>query len=134
MSADSTDARLNLHPTPDAHKELQRQNDRLQLLLNLSNRITSNLELREVLRALSVNIREVMQCDAVAFSLRDAASGNFRVAALDFPRGKGLLKEGFLHIPGQNDPVVQALETLKPVIVSAVGAGDISRESYEVVV
>lgn len=134
MSVDSADARLSPNPTPDAHKELQRQHDRLQLLLNLSNRITSNLELREVLRALSVNIREVMQCDAVAFSLRDAASGNFKVVALDFPRGKGFLKEGFLHIPGKNDPVVRALDTLKPVIVSAAGAGDISRESYEIVV
>jgi len=33
---------------------LQRQNERLQLLLNLTSRITSNLDLREVLRAARV--------------------------------------------------------------------------------
>ena len=59
------------------------QNDRLQLLLNLTNRITSNLDLRELLRAISANIREVMQCDAVGISLPDPASGNFRLYALD---------------------------------------------------
>ncbi len=38
---------------------------RLQLLLNLTNRITSNLQLREVLREISANIREAMQCASV---------------------------------------------------------------------
>ena len=33
-----------------AQPDLQRQNDRLQLLLNLTNKITSNLDLREVAR------------------------------------------------------------------------------------
>ena len=41
-------------------EELQRQNDRLQLLLNLTSRITSSLNLREVLRAIAANIRQVM--------------------------------------------------------------------------
>ena len=44
----------------DAQAELQRQNSRLQLLLNLTGRITSNLELQELLRSISANIREVM--------------------------------------------------------------------------
>jgi uncharacterized protein YigA (DUF484 family) len=59
-------------------RELQRQNDRLQLLLNLTTRITSSLDLREVLRAIAANIREVMHADAVAVSLpscTDAATG-----------------------------------------------------------
>ena len=66
---------LNLRRAQAAHECLQHQNDRLQLLLNLTNRITSNLELRELLRAISANIREVMQCDAVVISLPDPAQG-----------------------------------------------------------
>jgi transcriptional regulator with GAF, ATPase, and Fis domain len=58
-------------------RNLQRQNERLQLLLNLTNRITSNLELREVLRATSANIRELMECDAVGIALIDAAGNPF---------------------------------------------------------
>jgi hypothetical protein len=37
----------------DADQSLRQQNDRLQLLLRLTNSITSNLELTEVLRAIA---------------------------------------------------------------------------------
>ena len=43
----------------DPQASLQRQNERLQLLLNLTSGITSNLDLREVLRAISANFREL---------------------------------------------------------------------------
>src|SRR5580700_4913528 len=49
---------LNLRRAQSAHACLQRQNERLQLLLNLSNQITSNLRPRELFRAVSANIRE----------------------------------------------------------------------------
>jgi formate hydrogenlyase transcriptional activator len=55
--------------------QLERQNERLQLLLNLTTRITSNLDLREVLRAIAANIRVVIHADAVAVSLPDPTSG-----------------------------------------------------------
>src|SRR3989475_12702838 len=48
-----------------AEQALSVQNDRLLLLLKLTNQITSKLELRELLRAISANIREVMDCDVV---------------------------------------------------------------------
>ena len=82
-----------------AEQALTVQNNRLQLLLKLTSQITSNLELREVLRAISSNIREVMDCDAVHISLPDVASGEFRVYALDFPEGKGFVKEEMLITP-----------------------------------
>jgi hypothetical protein len=46
-------------------RRAQHQNDQLQLLLDLTNRITSNLELRDLLRAIAANIREVIRADAV---------------------------------------------------------------------
>ena len=57
---DNLDSQLAQHPPAS----LQRLNERLQLLLNLTSRITSNLDLREVLRAISANFREVMRCDS----------------------------------------------------------------------
>src|SRR6266704_791605 len=51
--------------TMSISEELQRQNERLELLLNLTTRITSSLNLREVLRAIAANIREVIHADAV---------------------------------------------------------------------
>jgi formate hydrogenlyase transcriptional activator len=95
--------------------ELQRQNDRLQLLLNLTTRITSSLDLREVLRAIAANIREVMHADAVAVSLPDKASGKSRVVAMDFPHGKGLIKEELFFTPSA--AAKKATDTLKPVVI-----------------
>ena len=118
----------------DAQAELQRQNCRLQLLLNLTSRITSNLELQELLRSISANIREIMQCDAAAIALPEPASESFRVCAPDFPDGKGFLKEDMLQSPIESSPLRRAVDTLKPVIVNAVSEGDIGREAYEILV
>jgi formate hydrogenlyase transcriptional activator len=106
---------LNLRRAQSAQASLQQQNDRLQLLLNLTTRITSNLELRELLRAIGANIREVIRADAVAVSLPDATSGKVRVFAMDFPHGKGVIKEELLVTPSA--AVKQAMETLKPVSI-----------------
>src|SRR6267154_2575582 len=66
---------------------LQRQNERFELLLNLTAKITSSLDLREVLRAIAANIREVIDADAVAVALPDTPSEKFRVFAMDFAEG-----------------------------------------------
>ena len=96
-------------------EELQRQAERLQLLLNLTTRITSSLDLREVLRAIAANIREVMHADAVAVSLPDRASGKSRVFAMDFPHGKGVIKEELFFTPSA--AAQKAMDTLKPVVI-----------------
>src|ERR1700722_12888980 len=123
---------LNLRRAQSAHASLKRQNERLQLLLNLTNQITSNLQLRELLRAVAANIREVMQCDAVAVSLVDSASGTSKLYVLDFPQGKGFIKEErVLTIAGAAKRV---LETLKPAVVNKADRSELPPEIYEEVV
>jgi formate hydrogenlyase transcriptional activator len=108
---------LNLKRAQAAHASLQHQNERLQLLLNMTTGITSNLDFRELLRAIAANVREVMHCDAVAICLADSTAETFRIFALDFPEGKGFVKEDLVFSPGKDDPGRQALETLRPVVV-----------------
>src|SRR5438105_1601691 len=96
---------------------LRRQNDRLQLLLNLTSRITSSLDLREVLRAIAANIRQVIQADLVTVSLPDGSSGKIRVFAMDFPHGKGIIKEDLLVAP--STAAKKAMDTLKPVVLDS---------------
>src|ERR1700732_4435020 len=81
------DDSLNFHSSQRAH-------NRLELLLDLTNRVVSNLELRDLLREISANIRNVMQCDGVGVTLPDAEDGTLRLYALDFPGGKGIVREG----------------------------------------
>jgi formate hydrogenlyase transcriptional activator len=119
---------LNLRRAQTAHACLQSQNERLQLLLNLTNRITSNLQLRELLRDVAANIREVMQCDAVAVSLVDSTLGTSKLYVLDFPRGRGFIKEErVLTIAGAAKRV---LETLKPALVNKANPSEVSPEIY----
>src|SRR2546425_3810796 len=120
--------RLNLTKEQEARAELQRQNDRLQLLLNVTNRITSNLGLRELLRAVSANIREVMHGDVVAISLPDAAPGQFRVFAMDFPHGKGFAREELLVM----QPAKDLLDSMKPVVVDWRESEGFPSETYAI--
>jgi formate hydrogenlyase transcriptional activator len=110
----------------------RRQNERLKLLLNLTSRITSNLNLRDLLRAIAANIREVMHGDSAAVLLLDSASGKSRLFALDFPQGKGFIREDDAHILAGAGK--RALETLKPVIVERIGPDDLPPEIYEKIV
>jgi formate hydrogenlyase transcriptional activator len=112
--------------------DLRTKNDRLKLLLNVTNQITSNLKLREVLRAVSSSIRHVMHCDAVFVSLVDSASGTPRLYVLDFPQGKGLIKEEIVYtISGAGKRV---LETLKPLVVDVSDPAAVPPEIYDKVV
>ena len=85
-------AMKDITPQPDP----QLQIERLRLLLDLTNKITSNLDLREVARATSANLREVMLGDLVSVSLADEASEKVRVYALDFAGSPGIVREGML--------------------------------------
>src|ERR1700752_841284 len=109
---------------------LQRQNERFELLLTLTSKITSSLDLREVLRGVAANIREVIDVDAVAVALPDAASGKFRVFAVDFPHGKGVIKEELL-LPLSSE-AKRAMDTLKPVVFDPRERDEHAPESYDV--
>jgi formate hydrogenlyase transcriptional activator len=71
----------------------QRAGDRLRLLLDLSNRVMANLELRDLLKEISASIRQVMQCDGVAVILAEPGENRFRLFALDFPQNKVPIQE-----------------------------------------
>jgi formate hydrogenlyase transcriptional activator len=119
------------HGAMSTEAELRRQNERLELLLNLTSQITSSLDLREVLRAIAAHIREVMQADAVAVSLPEPPSGKSRLFAMDFPHGKGVIKEELLVTPSA--AAKKAMETLKPVFIDARERSELSPDGYDAV-
>jgi formate hydrogenlyase transcriptional activator len=110
----------NLDPlwAQDSQASLQRQNERLQLLLNLTNRITSHLDLREVLRAISANFRELMRCDGAGVWLPGEQKGTFKLYAFDSPGSKGFAREELIITPAENDPGKRAFETMKPMVAT----------------
>jgi formate hydrogenlyase transcriptional activator len=75
---------------------LQRERDRLRLLLEITSGVTSRLDLRQVVEALSTNLFRVMQCDVSALLLPDSESGALRVTMLHNPDARGPFREGSL--------------------------------------
>src|SRR5256884_532316 len=110
----------NLDPerAQDARGSLERQNERLQLLLNLTSRITSNLDLRDVLRSISANFRELMRCDGAGVWLPGEEAGTFKLYAFDAPVSKGFAKEEVIITLPEDDPARRAFETRKPMVVT----------------
>lgn len=114
----SGDDNLDREWTQEPQLGLQRQNERLRLLLNLTSRITSNLDLREVLRAISANFREVMRCDGAGIWLPGEQVGTFKLYAFDLPVSKGFAKEELIITPAEDDPGKRAFETMKPTVAT----------------
>jgi formate hydrogenlyase transcriptional activator len=98
-----------LHADIDERKQAE---DRLQLLLDVTNQVVSNLQLRDLLRAVSRNIRRVMQCDCASLALPDGENKQLQLYVLDFPEGKGFLhEEAAYSIEGS--PYGTAFRTMK---------------------
>jgi formate hydrogenlyase transcriptional activator len=106
------DDALNFAALRQASQELQGKNERLQLLLDVTNQVVSNLELRDLLRAVSQDVRRVMQCDYAGLSLPDEGDKQLRLYALDFPEGKGFLQEDLVYSV-EGAPSGTAFRTMK---------------------
>jgi formate hydrogenlyase transcriptional activator len=77
-------------------EELRYERDRLRLLLEITSSVTSRLDLRQVVEALSTNLFRIMQCDVSALLLPDSESGELRVNILYNPDARGPFREGSL--------------------------------------
>ena len=116
------DDALNFAALRRASEELQRKNDRLRLLLDVTNQVVSNLELRDLLRAISLDVRRVMQCDYAGLSLPDVEDKQLRLYALDFPEGKGFFHEELVYSI-EGSPSGAAFRTMKTLTLQSPFSG-----------
>ena len=127
QAALAIDDALNFESSRIAQNALQHKNDRLKLLLEVNNSIISNLEVRDLLRAISVSIRSVMRCDGVGVALPDAESQGLRVYALDFPNSKGPIREDLVIPIEEDSPGARAFRTGEPAAVLCCGGERLDR-------
>jgi formate hydrogenlyase transcriptional activator len=78
------DNALHFDAAQASQQQLLRKNERVGLLLELNNHVVSNLEFRDVLRAVVASTRRVMSCDGVGITLPDSDNTHLRIYALDF--------------------------------------------------
>jgi formate hydrogenlyase transcriptional activator len=95
----------------------QRAQERLELLLDLTNRVVSTLDVQDLLRVIAANLRRVMQSDSVSMALPDAEHGRLRLYALDFPGSNGVVQEGFE--PPADSTAAHAFRTGEPLLDDA---------------
>ena len=73
---------------------LRLERDRLRLLLEITNSMTSKLDLRRLTETLSTDLLRVTQCDFCALLLPDADNTQLRVMILYNPEGRGAIQDG----------------------------------------
>ena len=119
------DHSFNSQESPSARPELQRESDRLKLLLDMTNTLVSNLELRDLLRAVSASIRQDIHCDSVGVWVPDVEQRQLRQLAMDFPESKGFVTEDLL-LPVEGSEIGCVFKTGKPFVAGT--KADITRE------
>ncbi len=116
------DAAVNFHSS-----ELLQ--DRLKLILELTNQVVSNLELSELLHAISASVRRVMAADAAAVMLPDKEGRHLRVHALDYPESRGIFIEGAL-VPVEGTLPGDSFKTGRPIVINRLDPEIIPEEMY----
>jgi formate hydrogenlyase transcriptional activator len=76
-----------------SQQQLLKKSERVGLLLELTNHVVSNLEFRDLLRAVVASTRRVMGCDGVGITLPDRDNTHLRIYALDFAFSDESLQE-----------------------------------------
>src|SRR5215472_15451980 len=83
-----------------SEEALRRERDRLRLLLEITNSMTSKLDLRGLVQALSTDLLRVTRSDFCSLLLPDADSGELRMTILYNPEPRGYVCDGIIPIHG----------------------------------
>jgi formate hydrogenlyase transcriptional activator len=97
----------------------QRAQQRLELLLELTNRVVSMLNVRDLLREIAANLRRVTQSDGARIDLPDKRDGKLRMYALDFPGSSGMIREGAEPPSVEESTAARVFQTGQPMRVEA---------------
>jgi formate hydrogenlyase transcriptional activator len=105
------DNALHFDAAQASQQQLLKKNDRLGLLLELTNHVVSNLQFRELLRAVVASTRRIMGCDGVGITLPDSDHTRLRIYALDFPKDESVQEESL--VPADDDVSAAVFRTGK---------------------
>jgi formate hydrogenlyase transcriptional activator len=93
------DNALHFDAAQTSQQQLLKKSERVGLLLELTNQVVSNLELRDLLRAVVSSTRRVMGCDGVGITLPDRDNSRLRIYALDYPlKDESVQEEGLISV------------------------------------
>jgi formate hydrogenlyase transcriptional activator len=94
---------LNFESAQASEQQLARERDRLRLMLELNNIVTSHLDLHELFQAISVRMREAFKYDFAGLGLYDPENDCLKVYALDIAENVNFVHEG-IQVPLKDTP------------------------------
>jgi formate hydrogenlyase transcriptional activator len=107
-------------------RKLRKEMNRLQMLLDVSAIVGSNLDLQRAFPRISARIRRVLRHEYAGFELHDPNTGLLVRQVEDFPLGKGLLSS--LPISPSDTPGGRSLQERAPMIFSEKQMQDFNAE------
>jgi formate hydrogenlyase transcriptional activator len=111
---------LNFEAAQAYQRQLARERDRLRVLLEVNNAVVSKLALHDLLNAISASLRRVIHHEYTSLALYEPATNKMRMLALDFPQGKGLIREEML-VPLDGSMTGKAFRTRQPLVLDRAG-------------
>ena len=107
---------LNFESAQAYQRQLARERDRLRVLLEVNNAVVSKLALHDLLNAISASLRRVIHHEYTSLALFEPATNKMRMMALDFPQGKGLIREEML-VPLDGSMTGKAFRARQPLVL-----------------
>lgn len=95
------------------HEDLARERDRLQALLEINNAVVTHLDERVLFDSITMSLRNHFDADYVSLSVLDPETNQLVLRMLNFPTGKGLIREGAV-IGADGTPAGLAVRTGQP--------------------
>jgi formate hydrogenlyase transcriptional activator len=111
---------LALESAEAYRQQLERERDRLKLLLEINNHIVTHLEVNELFHAASISIREFFKNAFTGFWLFEEGSNQLQCITLDFPESRGFVEDIPSHRLTEKD-----IESIRARVPSVYGPEEI---------
>jgi formate hydrogenlyase transcriptional activator len=114
----AVDNALNFEKAEKYQRQLARERDRLQVLLEITNVLVSERDIRELFPSISACLRRVMPSEYSSLALLDTRGGVLKNYALVFEGNPAIIPQGATAALDET-PAGRAVETRRPAVLDA---------------
>ena len=114
----AVDNTLNFEKAEKYQRQLARERDRLRVLLEITNVLVSELDIRELFPSITACLRRVMPSEYSSLALLDNGGGTLKNHALVFEGNPAIIPQGATAALDET-PAGKAVETRRPAIFDA---------------
>ncbi len=114
----AVDNTLNIEKVEKYQRQLALERDRLQVLLEITNTLVSELDIRDLFPSITSCVRRAVPHEYASLALRVPATDQLRIHALVFAGAGEVLQEGATASLSET-PAGEAMETRRPVVLDS---------------